>query len=98
MLFLGLAHFEALTDLSQVSQEKLDKQVARLSGDNLAAIKTDLALIRDASDLGGMDWEASCKQIFLNISIVTSNDLLLTVDSSETAVKNAAFILFYVHS
>lgn len=73
VLVLGLAHFEALTDLSQVSQEKLDKQVGKLSGDHLVAIKTDLALIRDASDLGGMDWEASCKCIFLNLSIVTSS-------------------------
>lgn len=58
---LGLAHFDALTDLSQVSEEKLTKQLERLSGDRLSAVKTDLALIKDASDLGGMDWEEDCE-------------------------------------
>jgi len=51
-MFLGVAHLEALEELSRWSSETLGKQLSCLKGKSADAVRDDLALINDSFHLG----------------------------------------------
>lgn len=52
LLFPGIAHLEALEELSRWSSETLGKQLSGLKGKSADAVRDDLALINDSFHLG----------------------------------------------
>jgi len=51
-MLTGIAHFEALEELSRWSSETLGKQLSGLKGKSADAVHNDLALINDSFHLG----------------------------------------------
>jgi len=52
LILLGIAHLEALEELSRWSSETLGKQLSCLKGKSADALRDDLALINDSFHLG----------------------------------------------
>jgi len=51
-MLLGIAHFEALEELSRWSSEALGKQLSCMKGKSADAVHDDLALVNDSFHLG----------------------------------------------
>ena len=52
LTYSGIAHFEALEELSRWSSETLGKQLSCMKGKSADAVYDDLALINDSFHLG----------------------------------------------
>ena len=70
LMFSGIAHLEALEELSRWSSETLDKQLGSLKGRSSDAVHQDLALINDSfhlEDIGDVMDGALSPALSLNL-------------------------------